>query len=62
MEVGEGRLRPKLPGEDEQLVGGLIDLICLSWDKDANNRPSFTTITCKLRKIRNSSIGGTVLL
>jgi hypothetical protein len=55
MEVGEGKLRPKLPEDDGQL-GGLIDLICLSWDKDANNRPSFATITSTLRKIQKSLV------
>ncbi|KAK7835433.1 serine/threonine-protein kinase sty46 [Quercus suber] len=53
MEVVEGKLRPTLPKDDGQLKG-LIDLICLSWDGGAYNRPSFTTITCNLRTIQNS--------
>ena len=55
MEVGEGNLRPKLPEEDGQL-GGLIDLICLSWDKDVNNRPSFATFTSTPKIIQKSLV------
>ncbi|GMY28929.1 Putative serine/threonine-protein kinase/receptor [Fagus crenata] len=55
MEVAEGKLRPTLPKDDGQLEG-LIEFICLSWDANAYNRPSFNTITCNLRAIQNSML------
>lgn len=55
LEVGEGRLRPALPEKSSQLEE-LIDLIRHSWDEDAQNRPSFATITRSLRKIREKII------
>ncbi|KAL6216840.1 hypothetical protein ACLB2K_010058 [Fragaria x ananassa] len=52
MEVVEGKLRPRLPDDDDGQLGELIELICLSWDGDASIRPSFDTITCSLKKLQ----------
>ncbi|MQM17760.1 hypothetical protein Taro_050738 [Colocasia esculenta] len=51
LEVTEGRLRPLLPRCHDKNKE-LIDLICWSWDGDASNRPSFTSVTSSLKKIR----------
>ncbi|XP_040364578.1 serine/threonine-protein kinase STY46 [Rosa chinensis] len=53
MEVVEGKLRPRLPDDNDGQLGELIELICLSWDGDASIRPSFATITCNLKKLQN---------
>ncbi|XP_059664122.1 serine/threonine-protein kinase STY8-like [Cornus florida] len=52
MEVVEGRLRPRLPEDENHLLEDLIDLIKHSWDEDADMRPSFEMITLKLRNIQ----------
>ncbi|XXG40786.1 hypothetical protein AAC387_Pa01g1418 [Persea americana] len=60
LEVGETRLRPTLPEKCSQLEE-LTDLILQSWDENPQNRPSFATITCSLRDIREKiveSVGG----
>ncbi|XP_047165222.1 serine/threonine-protein kinase STY17-like [Vigna umbellata] len=50
MEVVEGKLRPKLPCDDDvDKLGELIDLICLCWDPNPTTRPSFATITISLK-------------
>ncbi|KAK3037281.1 hypothetical protein RJ639_029693 [Escallonia herrerae] len=53
LEVGEGKLRPALPKQEGQVDEELIELIQLSWDEDAARRPSFVTITCRLRAIQS---------
>ncbi|KAK2994027.1 hypothetical protein RJ640_018784 [Escallonia rubra] len=53
LEVGEGKLRPALPMQEDQVDEELIELIQLSWDEDAARRPSFATITCRLRAIQS---------
>ncbi|WCJ29362.1 Protein kinase superfamily protein [Euphorbia peplus] len=55
MEVAEGHLRPMLPEDNEEL-GELIKLICVSWDHDASVRPTFATITSNLKTIRSKII------
>ena len=53
MEVVESNLRPRLPDDNNGQLGELIDLICLSWNKDASLRPAFATITSTLKTIQN---------
>lgn len=56
MEVVEGKLRPKLPSDDVGQVGELIDLICLCWDRNPSTRPSFATITFRLKSYANNML------
>ncbi|KAI3955749.1 hypothetical protein MKW98_006109 [Papaver atlanticum] len=58
VEVGNCGLRPKLPAADDDQLKELIDLISRSWDEDTNIRPSFSYITCILRKIQGMLITG----
>ncbi|KAK2644991.1 hypothetical protein Ddye_020186 [Dipteronia dyeriana] len=51
VEVGEGKLRPALPGYDGQMKE-LIKLIQLLWDGDASTRPAFSFITSALRDLQ----------
>ncbi|RWR79534.1 serine/threonine-protein kinase [Cinnamomum micranthum f. kanehirae] len=54
------KIRPTLPEKCSQLEE-LTDLILQSWDENPQNRPSFATITCSLRNIREKiveSVGG----
>ncbi|XP_023535596.1 serine/threonine-protein kinase CTR1-like isoform X1 [Cucurbita pepo subsp. pepo] len=53
MEVGEGKLRPELPVDENGDLKELLDLICACWNGNAADRPSFATITARLRKIQN---------
>ncbi|KAK7321575.1 hypothetical protein VNO77_32364 [Canavalia gladiata] len=57
MEVVEGKLRPKLPSDDDDddaQLGDLIHLICLCWDTNPSTRPSFATITRSLKTYANN--------
>jgi len=57
MEVVEGKLRPKLPCDDDvDEVGELIDLICLCWHQNPTTRPSFATITLSLKTYVNNNL------
>ncbi|CAJ1972919.1 unnamed protein product [Sphenostylis stenocarpa] len=56
MEVVEGKLRPKLPRDDVDKLGELIDLICLCWDQTPSTRPSFATITLCLKSYAKKKI------
>ncbi|KAK1263077.1 Serine/threonine-protein kinase EDR1 [Acorus gramineus] len=56
LEVGEGRLRPTLPGNDDQLQE-LINLIQQSWNGEATCRPSFSIITSSLLEIQKKIVG-----
>lgn len=58
MEVVEGKLRPKLPCDDDvDKLGELIHLICLCWDSNPTTRPSFATITLSLKAyVKNNLI------
>ncbi|RZC85534.1 hypothetical protein C5167_041720 [Papaver somniferum] len=58
VEVGNCRLRPKLPAADDGQLEELIDLISRSWAEDTKIRPSFSSITCSLRKIQGMLITG----
>lgn len=50
--MGEGKLRPALPNEDDEGVSKeLIDLISKLWDGDASARPSFSFVTYALRHL-----------
>ncbi|XP_058078660.1 serine/threonine-protein kinase STY13-like [Magnolia sinica] len=51
-EVGNGRLRPTLPTDDDGRLEELICLIRHSWDANPSIRPSFAIVTCALRKIK----------
>ncbi|KAG7024368.1 Protein kinase and PP2C-like domain-containing protein, partial [Cucurbita argyrosperma subsp. argyrosperma] len=53
MEVGEGKLRPELPVDENGELKELLDLICACWNGNAADRPSFATITGRLRSIQN---------
>ncbi|KAJ0987339.1 hypothetical protein J5N97_005695 [Dioscorea zingiberensis] len=55
-EVEQGKLRPRLPEEDEGCDRELIELISCMWDGNASARPSFKTITCTLRKIQDNHL------
>lgn len=57
MEVAEGNLRPTIAEhENDELLEELIELVQISWDEHPANRPSFATITRRLRAIQESLI------
>uniref|UniRef100_A0A166FTB9 Protein kinase domain-containing protein n=1 Tax=Daucus carota subsp. sativus TaxID=79200 RepID=A0A166FTB9_DAUCS len=55
LEVADGNLRPAIAEhQNDQLLEELNELIQISWDEHPANRPSFPTVTRRLRAIQES--------